>query len=343
MPIQTRGIIVTTLLLIVASVHLRAQESVAVTGLPPSAPATGPSLFTVNENFLAFYYAPTATNPGAGETPRLVLSYTHFDVWKYGTNFLNIEWLQATNNRAPPFGTPAAPCDQGGPENPPGSQRCAAYTEIYGFFRSTLGWNQIFDTKTFSVGTLTNIEFAFGADVNTDNTTLGSAKRSIQAGLQFDFSAPYKGFLNVAGYVYQEWQNDGFASTFPVQQNPNPSGKVEFDPTWAVEINYTQPLGFLPPSIPLTYRALLVMHGPKGCGEPCAPTGPGLLRTTEYLTQQTLHLDVGKMLWDQPKQYAVWVGYRWWMNKFGIDADQPGGHFIGTLERTWLVGTIVAF
>ena len=343
MTTTTKKVVIITLLMIAASWHARAQESVVVTS-PPTAPAApAPSFFTVNENFLAYYYAPTATNPGAGQTPKHVVSYTHFDVWKYGTNFFNIEWLKATNGRAPPFGTPTAPCDQGGPLDPPGSERCDGYTEIYAFFRSTLGWNQLLGTKRFAVGPLTNIEFAVGADLNTDNTTLGSAKRSIQAGLQFDFSAPYNGFLNVAAYAYKEWQNDGFASTFPFQPIPNPSGKVEFDPTWSLEFNYTQPLGFLPSYIPLTYRALLVMHGPKGCGEPCAPMGPGVLRTTEYLTQQTLHLDVGKMLWDQPKKYAIWVGYRWWKNKFGIEEDQPSGPFVGTLESTWLVGSIVAF
>ncbi len=95
--------------------------------------------------------------------------------------------LKATNGRVPPFGTPAAPCDQGPPVFPPGAEICPGYTEIYGFARSTLGWNQLSGTKAFSIGPLTNIEFAFGADANTDNTTLGSAKRSIQAGLQFDF------------------------------------------------------------------------------------------------------------------------------------------------------------
>jgi hypothetical protein len=138
---------------------------------------------------------PTATNPGAGQTPKNVVFFSHFDVWTYGTNFFNVEYLKATNGRAPPFGTPAAPCDQNGPLDPPGSERCPGYTEIYGFFRSTLGWNQLSGTKAFSIGPLTNIEFAFGTDANTDNTTLGSAKRSIQAGLQFDFETPYKGFV----------------------------------------------------------------------------------------------------------------------------------------------------
>jgi hypothetical protein len=321
---------------------------------PQTKAATPSPLFTVNDNSVGYYYAFTATNPGAGQTPKNVLYFTHFDVWAYGTNFLNVEWLKATNGQAPNFGTPAAPCDQNGPLDPPGSERCPGYTEIYGFFRSTLGWNQIFNTKAFSVGLLTNVEFVAGADLNTDNTTTGSAKRAIVGGLQFDFAAPYKGFLNVGLMAYKEWQHDGFASTFPFETVPNPSGAVEFNTTWAVEINYTQPLGFLPAYIPLTYKGLVVIHGQKGCGETCALLGPGLWRTNEYLTQQSLHLDVGKMVWNQSGRFFVWGGYRWWKNKFGIDPIQPNGEaehdpfqppkiFPFTLESTWLAGTTLTF
>lgn len=311
----------------------------------PPKPAAAPAapVFTVNDNTIGYYYAFTATNPGAGPSPKHVVAFTHFDVWTYGANFVNVEWLKATNAQAPPFGAPAAPCDQGGPLDPPGSTRCSGYTEIYGFFRSIFGWNQIFDTKAFAVGPLTNIEFAVGADANTDNTTLASAKRAIQAGLQFDFAAPYGGFLNVGVFVYKEWQHNGFAVTFPVQPIPNPGGRVDFDPTWAVEITYSQPLGFLPPAVPLTYKAVAVLHGSKGCGEPCAPLGPGLRRINEYLTQQSLTLDLGKMLWDRPKRLSIWAGYRWWKNKFGIAPNQPSGPFVGTLESTWLAGAAVTF
>ena len=311
--------------------------------LPTKAPKQPPPLFLVNDNIVGYYYAPTATNPGAGQTPKHVLFFSHFDVWTYGTNFFNVEYLKATNGKAPLLGTPAAPCDQNGPLDPPGSERCPGYTEIYGFFRSTLGWNQLMGTKAFAIGPLTNIEFAFGADANTDNTTLASAKRSIQAGLQFDFAAPYKGFLNVGVFAYKEWQYDGFAATFPFQPIPNPSGKVEFDPTWAVEVNYSQPLGFLPPWLPLKYKALVVIHGPKGCGETCQPLGPGLIRTTEYLTQQVLVFDLGQAVWNTPDRYAIFGGYRWWKNKFGIAGNQPNGPFIGTTESTWLFGAATKF
>jgi hypothetical protein len=208
--------------------------------LPPP-----PPFFIVNQNSVSYSYVFNGTNPGAGTTPKHDLNFTHFDVWAYGTNFFTVDWLKATNSAAPPNGTPAAPCDRGPAFNPPGADpnRCAGYTEIYGLFRSTFGWNQLFNTKAFAVGPLTNIEFVVGADLNTDNTTLGSAKRSIQGGVQFDFAAPWNGFLNVGLFAYHEWQNDGFSALF----GPNFSGKVEFDTTWAIEALYVQPLGFLPP------------------------------------------------------------------------------------------------
>ena len=64
------------------------------------APAAPSPFFIVNDNSIGYYYAFTATNPGAGQTPKNVVTFTHFDVWEYGTNFLNVEWLKATNGVA---------------------------------------------------------------------------------------------------------------------------------------------------------------------------------------------------------------------------------------------------
>jgi hypothetical protein len=164
----------TTLFLAILGIAVAGRVGAADMQVKAPPPAPTAPLFVVNDNSIGYYYAPTATNPGAGETPKHVLSFTHFDVWDYGTNFLNVEWLKATNGKAPNLGTPAAPCDQNGPLDPPGSARCPGYTEIYGFLRSTFGWNQIFSTKAFSSGWLTNIEFAvgaFGAHASSTNYT----------------------------------------------------------------------------------------------------------------------------------------------------------------------------
>lgn len=282
---------------------------------------------------------PSATNPGAGHTPKFIGFFTHFDVWSLGTNYVQVEFLKATNGKNPPYGTPESPCDQGGATYPPGVAQCSGYSEIYGFWRGTLGLNQLTGTNQFAFGPLTNVELAFGIDLNWDNTTLASRKRSVQAGLQFDFAMPSKGFLNVGVYGYKEWQNDGFASAFPFQAVPNPSGDVSFDPTWSVEANYVQPLG----TSPLKYKGLLVLHGPKGCGETCQPLGPGLRRTTELMTQHLIVLDVGKVIGSTPDRFGVFGGYRYWTNKFGINPDQPNGRFIATRESTFLFGAAAKF
>ena len=330
----------------------RAQvESNRVVSTPPPAPeplkpGEKPPLFIVNDNTVGYRYSATATDPGAGKTPKNDLFFNHFDVWAYGTNFVAFDWNTATNGRAPPLGTPATPCDQMVP--PPGSSGCPGYTEIYGLFRSTLGWNQIFNTKAFSVGPLTNIEFIVGGDFNVDNTTEASAKRDVVGGLQFDFQTPNRGSLTVGLMGYQEWNHDGFASTIPFLlqlPNPNPSGNVQFSPTWDSEINYTQPLG----NTPFTFRSVATLHGQKGCGEPCGFSGPGYLRANEYFTQQQLVFDVGQVLWNEPQRYVIFGAYRWWNNKFGINAYQPNNQtgtlqrIPGTLESGWSGGAAMKF
>jgi hypothetical protein len=49
------------------------------------------------------------------------------------------------------------------------------------------------------------------------------------------------------------------------------------------------------------------------------------VRTTEYLTQQSLHLDVGQDDLGPAQPVWVWAGYRSWKNKFGISPNQPTG------------------
>jgi hypothetical protein len=195
-----------------------------------------------------------------------------------------------------------------------------------------LGWNQIFNTKTFSVGPLSNVSFLVGGDLNTDNTNLASRKRSVEGGIQFNFSAPYDGFLNLGVVVYKEWQHDGIAE----QLGTNPSGNLNFSPTWAIELAYDQPLGFLPTKIPLNYNALVTIRGPKGNGASGAPD-----RVTEYFIQQALVLDVGKIVADRPNLFSVWAAYRWWVNKFGLNPAATG--LCCTTESTWMLGWTVHF
>lgn len=269
--------------------------------------------FRVNDNRLTYAYQFTGTSPGKpGETAKQVVAFTHFDVWAYGTNFFSVSLMKSDGADY------AVPCRSPG-------QGCAGATEIYGLFRSTLGFNEVFNTKAFSAGPLRNVSFVFGADANTKNDFLAPAKRAVVAGLQFGFDLPYKGFFNVAPMYYQEWNHNSFLQTGTiVGPYPGiPDGVTRFNPTWAVEMNYYMDLGFLPESINyFSVSGRAGFYGPKGTGAAPGLVSPASDTKTEINSEPIrLTFDASKALWGPKYSHFVdvWVAYRYWKNKFGQD------------------------
>lgn len=275
--------------------------------------------FLVNDNRVTFAYQFDGADPGVTKkTAKQVYAFTHFDVWAYGTNFFNIGLEKADH------ASPANPCAD--PLRP--ITGCEGATEIYGLIRSTFGFNEIFSTKSFSYGPLRNVSLVVGADGSTENRFFSASKRDVVAGLQFAFDLPYKGFFNVNPLFYYEFAN---RSTFtqcgylgaPGQVpgvSCNIDGNRKFDPTWAVEMNYYMDLGFLPPS--LQYFAVsgrAGFYGPKGSenGEII-----GTATKTEINAEPIrLTFDASKAFWGEKYTHNVdvWVAYRLWRNKFGLD------------------------
>jgi hypothetical protein len=300
---------------LLSSTALSAALAADMNVLPVKAPPPRETpFFIVNDTSFSYYHAFTATDPGVNKTQKDVLEITHFDVWKYGTNFFDIQGLQSDNK------DPTRPCVTG--------QGCMGAVEVYGLFRSTLGFNEIAGTKMFSAGPLTDVSLEFGADANTENNPFAPAKKDVVAGLQFAFALPYKGFFNVSPMIYQEWNHEGL---FPILGAPGsyPAGlgnSVQFKPTWDVEFVYSQPLGFLP--IPLKINGFTDIHGPKG------QDGFGSETKTEVLSETHLTLDAGQVFAGKPNWIDLWAGYRFWYNKFG--ADHTVTPF--AIESTWLAG-----
>ena len=74
-----------------------------------------------------------------GNTAKQVYSFTHFDIWGYGTNFFTISMFKSDHN------DPASPCTgftttstQNSASVNGGNTVCAGATEFYGLFRSHL-------------------------------------------------------------------------------------------------------------------------------------------------------------------------------------------------------------
>jgi len=301
--------------------------AIAAAGASPSVaadawakPATPPPLFTVNDNSVSYAYRFSATDPFVTDhTAKQVITFTHFDAWAYGTNFFNVDLLKSD------LKDPANPCGLAGFP----ATGCEGTTEIYGFFRSTLGWKELFGLRFGSF--LTNISFKVGGDANSVNNANAAAKKDVVAGLQFNFALPWGATFNVAPLYYTEKNHGSFITS-------TTSG-VDYFSTWRVEGALIVPLG--PKGTPLTFGSLFGINGPKGQCPPgeCAATSSST--KTEYFLQQSLTLDVGQLAYGRPNIFSVFVAYVYWQNKFGIDHNlDPTG---GTTESTMLTGATLRF
>src|SRR6202048_405790 len=313
-------------------------------------PITDVPFFFVIDDRVTYSWMPKGTDPGAfsakpgggfnGTTAKSVYSFTHFDAWAYGTNFFTISMFKSGHLDS------ALPCTGSGVIASPAAgvatapAECAGATEIYGLIRSTFGFNQIFNTKAFSIGPLHDVSFEVGADANTENRYFGVAKRDFVAGLQFAFDLPYKGFFDVAPLAYKEITHNAFTqcgSAFAFGAvagfSCNSDGNLSYRTTWAVETNYYMDLGFLPENMQFfSVSGRAAWYGAKGDanGLP-AFSGPGVLSNAtkvEFNSEPIrLTFDASKAAFGPKYSHFVdvWVAYRYWQNKFGLDHNATPG------------------
>jgi hypothetical protein len=298
--------------------------------------------FFVIDNRVTYSWMPKGVDPGMfsvqpngsinGTTAKSVYSFTHFDVWAYGTNFFTMSYFKSDHN------DPASPCVAPGVSITGGAANCAGASEFVGLLRSTFGFNEIFNTKAFSIGPLRNVSFEVGAFGETDNTFLAPASRHVVAGLQFAFDLPYKGFFNVAPLAYKEINHNAFNQCGLFGPGVpgvtcSINGNTDFNSTWAVETNYYMDLGFLPENMQFfSISGRAAWYGPKGDanGLP-ALSGVGRFSTatkTEFNSEPIrLTFDASKAMMGPKYTHFVdlWVAYRYWQNVHGLDHNAMPG------------------
>jgi hypothetical protein len=151
-------------------------------------------------------------------------------------------------------------------------------------------------------------------------------------GLQFAFDLPYKGFFNISPLAYKEINHNSF-NQCGVFAGGTPGvnclidGNTNFKTTWAVEVLYYMDLGFLPPDMQFfAISGRAGWYGPKGDqNSPLVGTGVGINSTA---TKTELNSEPIRLTFDASKavygaKYThfvdVWVAWRYWQNKFGLD------------------------
>ncbi|WP_289014290.1 hypothetical protein [uncultured Methylobacterium sp.] len=258
------------------------------------------------------------------EAPKHILNISHADAWAYGTNFFSLDILKSGSQF--PAGT----------TNPPGSIGAPYFadygnTEAYGLYRGTLSLNALTNTKAFAIpGLIKDVSLSFGFDANSQNDAFGSKKRDVVGGLNFAFDVP-AGFLNLSAHAYKEWNRNGF--------NVQPDRDQSFNTVPEFEIVYSFPLTFT--GLPLTLAGFNNIVLPKGRGIARGNLGDYAFnppRGLEFLSRTNLVLDLGKLVYDQPNKIDVFIGFQYWLNKFG---NVETATFKGTEEKSFLAG--VAF
>jgi hypothetical protein len=294
-----------------AAVAFVTQASAADLGSKKPAPAPEPlPYFLFMDTQVSYQFYTRAKEPSiTGPIQKNLITLTHFNVTKWGTNFINVDFLKSNHF------------------DPANNSSNGAF-EVYGLYRGTLSGNYLAGAKTFSIGPVKDVSLVGGFDLNTKNTTFDPRKRLLVGGVQFAFDVP--GFLNVSLLAGKEWGHCGLTVA------PNDfcvgAGKTT-DPSFNVnahiEIAYMQPLAFT--GLPLKFSGFTNIVTPKG------KAGNGSQTKTEVLSDNRLTLDVGKIAFNKANMIDTFVGYRYWLNKFGNNSKNPNGAG-GAIENQIYIG-----
>jgi hypothetical protein len=252
--------------------------------------------------YLSYRYVPDNVQPGTDNghaVPESALNLSYANAWAYGSNFFSLD-LEGFSKNDPSVSVAGSPN--------------LGSSEFYGVFRTTLSGNKISGTKDFAFGPFSDVGLRLGGDYDVQNDSFGSYKRLLVAGPQFDIAVP-KGYWFVALELSHEWDTNGYI-------DPGPA--TSFDATWYIESAWLFPFDLGP--VPLDFTGYLDVIGPKGRGYVGGPeTG------VEVLFHPKLLVDVTKLAHlPLPGRLMAGVGYEFWYNKFGNQAQ----YYAGTKESS---------
>jgi hypothetical protein len=344
--------------------------------MPIKAAPVATPFFLVNDNSVSFTYFPGSTDPGiygASYNQRYQWDLTHFDVNRWGTNFIDFNFQQY------------------GKKDPVQSIYGAQGSEeADALVRNTLSGNAFLGKGFFSNYITKDISLAYGGLFVVVDNFLAPQTHQYDIGAQFTLNLP--GTVNLAVYAQKETHhvsqdavcNPGsgaFGGTFynpPVNGYPGTTmtacpftGDQTFKWAPRLELVALEPLTFLPTWLPMSWNSFTGVTFPKGTGLSqsnvaameisATPTGPAgwcfqggnnpsnqcsTETKTEIFSENRLVLDVGKMYWGKAGLLEGFVGYRFWYNKFGTDHNAGVFSVLApntSIESTAFFGTTYHF
>jgi hypothetical protein len=265
----------------------------AQAGAPESAaPSFRPPTFA--DDTVMYVYGPayrnpfiiTPSQPDGADISRHAVEVKHVDAWKYGHNLVEIIIKKSSDVE------PAA----GGGTGAMG---------LYAIFRSGVGINRIAGRPVVALGPLRDINIQAGLNLETKSSAYAPQERTLYLGpnLQFRFGA---GFLNVGLHLRKEWNHNG-------NLGKNESYDVNFniEPVWHFP--------FRVGPVRLAFDGFADYNTPKG------KDAAGRDTRAEFITRPQLKLDISRVVGQQARVLELGVGFEYWHNIFGKDADRVPG------------------
>lgn len=207
-----------------------------------------------------------------------IFSFTHSSGYAYGTNFLNVDFLQSSEEKYGGFGS-----DQ----NETGTQ------EAYVVYRNNLDIGKVFKKDLSSKG-IRGYSLTAGFDWNTKNDSYSSKKQMFVVGPTINFDVP--GFLSF--------------STLAFFESNKPKGidsRYSYDPTVAFQLTWGMPIA----KTPLSFEGYALWIDSKGKNEFGGKTAP------EINIDAMVMYDLSSLWGKNDKTLRIGFEYQYWHNKFG--------------------------
>ena len=349
-----------------------ADMPVKVKAPPPPKPVP---FFFVNDTSVSATWYFNSTDPGvsggsnivpggiAGERNtfyRAQGSVDHFDVWEYGTNLIHLE-VNQYSPKDPILGEPGA----------------VGSRELFGFTRSTIGFNELTHSKVFSNFLFNDVGFEGGFTAGVQNNYLSEQTTQYLVGLNFDVAIPKQlGTLLVGVLARQEFTHNQFnacgppasamrkarlpalaaapasaaaRSTATATSSGIGTSKSSTPSRWAASLA-AGPIHSASSTLPTSAARRAPAFPPRTAWRSAASVAVAGFNNNETKTEVfedvRLSLDASKVFWTKPGIWDAYVGYRYWYNKFGTNHNAalfstlaPGT----SIESTAYVGTTYHF
>ena len=200
-----------------------------------------------------------------------IIALTNVTGFKYGTTFVNIDFLQSDHN------------DPGG-----GIAGNAGAQEVYGVFRGTFDLGKITGAK-LAMGPIRGYAITAGFDINTKNDGYASKKRMVVFGPTVEMEVP--GFLNLSVLLFDE-------SNAPaaIQRRYHYKNHATFEADWGIGIG----------DLPLSFNGYALFITAKGKDEFGAQTAPESHIDADLMLDAGSLAGLSKKTWLVGVEYEYW-------------------------------------